>query len=104
MLTVTDSAAAQLDTMLSDAPEGAAIRFVPNGNVLEPRLDEPREGDAVYKHGERVVLIVEPNMAEALSDRVLDSQSTEQGERLTLKVVEGESGESSSQSNSDSSE
>ncbi len=87
MLTVTKPAAAQLDAMLSKAPDGAAIRLVSNGQALEPRVDQPREGDAAYKHGEKVVLLVEPAMAEALTDRVLDAQVTEQGAQLALKQV-----------------
>lgn len=84
MLTVTDAAAAHLDSMLSQAPDGAAVRFVLNGNHLEPRLDSSREGDTTYKHGERVVLLVEPQMSEVLSNRVLDAQAGEQGTQLTL--------------------
>jgi len=66
--------------------EGAAIRFAANGNQLEPRLDNPREGDTTYKHGERVVLLVEPPMAEALKNGVLDVQTGEEGKQLTLSV------------------
>jgi len=86
MLNVTDAAAEQLDIMLAEAPEGAAIRFAANGNQLEPRLDNPREGDTTYKHGERVVLLVEPPMAEALKNGVLDVQTGEEGKQLTLSV------------------
>ena len=85
MLTVTDPAAAQLDAMLEKAPEGAAIRFVANGQMLEPRVDQPREGDQAYTHEQKVVLLVEPAMADALKDRVLDTQKTEQGTQLALK-------------------
>lgn len=87
MLTVTEPAAAQLDAMLTKAPEGSAIRFVANGQMLEPRVDQPRDGDRAYRHGEKIVLLVEPAMAEALSDRVLDAQVTEQGAQLSLKQM-----------------
>ncbi len=99
MLTVTEPAAAQLDAMLSQAPEGAAIRLVANGQMLEPRVDQPREGDQTYKHGEKVVLLVEPAMVEALTDRVLDAQMTEQGAQLSLKQVPPDTPEPASAAN-----
>ena len=84
MLTVTDAAAAHLNTMLADAPDGAAVRFALNGNQLEPRLDSSREGDTAYNYGERVVLLVEPQMSSVLGDRVLDARTGDQGTQLTL--------------------
>ena len=98
MLTVTEPAAAQLDAILAKAPEGVAVRFVVNGNALEPRVDTPREGDQTFQHGERTVLLVEPAMAEALTDRVLDAKVTEQGTQLALTQVPPDSPESSAAS------
>lgn len=87
MLTVTEPAAAQLDAMLAKSPEGVAVRFVVNGNALEPRVDTPREGDQVVQHGDKTVLLVEPTMAEALAGHVLDAKITEQGAQLSLSQV-----------------
>lgn len=85
MLTVTEPAAAQLDAMLAKSPEGVAVRFIVNGNALEPRVDTPREGDQEFRHGDKTVLLVEPTMAEALTDHVLDARITEQGAQLSLR-------------------
>jgi Fe-S cluster assembly iron-binding protein IscA len=87
MLTVTDAAAAHLNAMLAHAPDDAAIRFALNGNQLEPRLDSSREGDTTFSYGERVVLLVEPQMSTVLGDRVLDAQTGEQGTQLTLTAA-----------------
>lgn len=84
MLTVTDSAAAQLNSMLSGADDDAAIRFVAHDQGLQPHLDQARSGDTGYKHGDRLVLVVEPAMAQHLSNHVLDTQEVDSGTQLTL--------------------
>lgn len=99
MLTVTEPVAAQLDAMLAKAPEGVAVRFVLNGNALEPRVDTPREGDTAFQHGDKTVLLVEPTMAEALANRVLDAQVTEQGTQLSLKQLPPDSSETAASAN-----
>ena len=93
MLEVTERASAQLAEMLtkSQAPDNAAIRFAVNGNTLEPRLDEPREDDSVYQFGEKIVLLVQPAMAEALANRVLDIEDSPAGLQLTIRNKDAQS-------------
>lgn len=84
MLTVTDSAGALLSDMLSEAPDEAAVRFVPQGNGLAPKLDAERPGDATFTHDEKTVLVLDPQISELLADKTLDVQQTPQGPQLAL--------------------
>ncbi|GEM_PF-1200244 len=93
MLDVTERAAEQLSEMLTEAkaPDDAAIRFAVNGDSLEPRLDHPREDDKAYRFGEKIILLVQPPMAEALSNRVLDIEDSPAGKQLTIRNKDSES-------------
>ena len=86
MLTVTDSAAAHLAELLdnADATDGAVVRFVPQGQTLTLQLGNEQSGDQTFQHGDKVVLAVEPVIAEALADKKLELEATEEGKRLAI--------------------
>ena len=84
MLNLTDSAAGHLATILEQAPDEAAVRFVPQGNALSMQLDNPRPEDVTFEHNDRTVLVLDPQISEVLSDRTLDVQETPQGPQLAL--------------------
>ena len=84
MLTVTDSAARRLNQMLSDAPEGTAIRFVPQGDGLIPQIHNPQSDDETFEHEGKTVLALDQQVASALDDKTLDVDITQQGSQLVL--------------------
>jgi hypothetical protein len=86
MLTVTESANAHLADVLVDAPTEAVVRFTVRERSLTPQLDTPREGDVAFAHQGRKVLVLEPRLAELLSDRILDVCDTDAGEKLVLRI------------------
>lgn len=90
MLTVTDSAAAHLATMIdqAEAPEASAARLVARPEGLQLALDQPREGDETIEHDGRTVLLVDQSTAEMLTGRTLDTEQTEQGTVLSVKAAE----------------
>lgn len=80
MLNVTENAAGHLAQILEQAPEDAVVRFVPEGNSLALRLDNERPGDTTFAHGEKTVLALDSQVAEALSEKTLDVQPTPEGQ------------------------
>lgn len=86
MLTVTDTAAAHLAELLdnAEAADEAVVRFVPQGQTLTLQLGSEQSGDQTFQHGEKTVLAVEPEIAQALADKRLELQATEEGERLAI--------------------
>ena len=84
MLNVTETAAEHLSQILEQAPDEAVVRFVPQENGLAMHLDNVRDGDQVFEHAEKTVLAIDPRVADALSERTLDVQSTGEGPRLAI--------------------
>jgi hypothetical protein len=84
MLTVTETAGQHLSQVLEQAPGNAVVRFIPQENGLAMHLDNVREGDLTFEHEDKTVLALEPRVAEALADRTLDVQPTEEGPQLAL--------------------
>ena len=81
---VTEAAAGHLATLLEQAPEEAAVRFVPQGNALSMQLDSPKPEDKTYEFQDKTVLVLDPQIDEALAERTLDLQETPQGPQLAL--------------------
>jgi Fe-S cluster assembly iron-binding protein IscA len=86
MLIVTKAATAHLAHVLADAPEGTAVRLTLNERSLTPRLDTPRDNDVSFEHQGRTVLLMEPELAGFLTDRVLDFRGKEGESHLILEV------------------
>jgi iron-sulfur cluster assembly protein len=87
MLTISESAAEVIKLVLvgGDSPEGSGLRIAPAGEGLQASITEqPKEGDEVIEEsGVRVFL--EPQVAELLGDKVLDTERDADGE-LALAV------------------
>lgn len=88
MLTMTEAAGDHLQTLLekSNAPDDAALRFVPGQQGLEITMDKPRDNDQQLEHAGRTVLLLDEQLAEKLDGHQLDAKQTEQGTALTLQA------------------
>lgn len=86
MLTVTDKAARYLREILSTRPEESTqvLRIIFRDGNYELTLDDPREDDHVFEQDGETYLLVDPQVAEALSEATIDAQETTEGTRLTL--------------------
>lgn len=85
MLTLTESAGTRLTQLLSENPDDTVVRLVPAQNGLALELSAVQSGDVTVAHGERTVLAMGAEVNEALADKTLDVQETEQGVQLTLR-------------------
>ena len=90
MLYVTDSAAGHLADLLSDAPDDAAVRFVPEGSRLAMELDTEQPDDLTFCYADRTVLILNSRLAEAMSEMTLDLVETLDGPKLRLTTPDDE--------------
>lgn len=88
MLTMTQVAGDHLQTLLdkSNAPDDAALRFVPGQKGLEITMDKPRDNDQQLEHAGRTVLLLDEQLAQKLDGHQLDTKQTEQGTALTLQA------------------
>ncbi|HEU5294357.1 MAG TPA: hypothetical protein VFU71_06185 [Burkholderiaceae bacterium] len=86
MLTVTKAASEYLNNMLirSQAPSDAAVRIVPkvDGGGLATKIDQERDGDEHFDCEGRTVLVLDSQLADALSEQTLDVG--ENGKRLVI--------------------
>ena len=89
MLTITEAAGTHLQSILdkANAPDDAALRFVPGQQGLEITMDKPRENDQQLEHEGRIILLLDQQLAEKLSKHTLDAKQTEQGPALTLQTA-----------------
>ena len=81
MLTVTDSALAQLANVLGQIddpkPENACFRIVPKGDgKLTLTVDTPGADDTAFDHDGTTVLVMSEEMRERCEGRTLDSDDT----------------------------
>ena len=88
MLTMTESAGNHLQNILekANAPDDAALRFVPGQHGLEITMDKPRESDQQIEHDGRTVLLLDQQLADKLDQHKLDTKKTENGTALTLEA------------------
>lgn len=86
MLTLTDAAAVHLTELLTtaEAPEDVAVRFVRNEKGLAMQMDNERPGDDTFAHEGRTVLLLDSEVSEALTGRILDVEDSVEGPRLAL--------------------
>jgi Fe-S cluster assembly iron-binding protein IscA len=87
MLNVTDKATAVLRTALDESTreEQHVLRIERSGDNLTLRIDEKRDGDQVVSDGGGDLLVVEPQVSDALDGATLDAVDSDQGARLVLK-------------------
>lgn len=74
MLTVTKAAGGYLVDVLdrANAPGPAAVRILVRPDGLKTTIDEQREGDLIFEHDGRTVLVLDQKVASHLSERTLD--------------------------------
>ena len=86
MFTVTETALDRLTRKLArkKAADEMAMRFAKKKGGWRLRLDRRRRDDTVFAHRGRNVLLLDQAVAQALSNRTLDTRSTAGGPRLTL--------------------
>jgi len=87
MITVTAQAAEELKAMaqgqVTEAAEG--LRLVPAGSgQLALTIDTVKEGDQVVEHEGVKILLVGPELADAVDGLVVDVKDTSEGRRLTI--------------------
>jgi Fe-S cluster assembly iron-binding protein IscA len=87
MVTVTEQAAEVLRATLDEArtEPGQALRLLPRpGGGLGLGLDQEREGDQVVTADGEKILLMTPDIAEAVGEATIDAQQTEEGPRLVI--------------------
>ncbi|MDX1563785.1 MAG: hypothetical protein R3236_00200 [Phycisphaeraceae bacterium] len=89
MFEITPEAGQHLTQMLqnADAGENQSIRLVPTQEGLAPKLDEPKPDDASFEHAGQTVLVLSPQVNEALSSKKLDAKK-EGAEQPQLMLVD----------------
>ncbi len=87
MFILTDAAREHLSELLdqAQAPEGAAARVVIEDEGLTLSIDHPQEGDETFEHEGRTVLLLAPQVAEALDGQTLDVEQGEDGPVMTVQ-------------------
>ncbi len=85
MLMVTESAAAHLAKLLDEAgaAEGVAARITVTAQSLRLAMDNPHPDDETFEHGERTVLLLDPQTYDSIGDRTLGVSP--EGDALTLQ-------------------
>ena len=86
---MTDAAAHFLTKVLAtgepDTPQTLRIAVVDGEYMLSQ--DDARDGDQVIEHDGKELLLLDPEIAHALSEVVLDAQDAPGGPRLTMSKV-----------------
>jgi hypothetical protein len=67
------------------AGDNVAMRFVRQRRKWSLRPDTPLSNDVAFAHEGRTVLVLDPQVAQRLTDRTLDAQETPAGFRLRLR-------------------
>jgi Fe-S cluster assembly iron-binding protein IscA len=87
MVTVTDQAAEVLRATLDEArtEPGQALRLLLRpGGGFGLGIDQEREGDQVVTADGEKILLMTPDIAEAVGEAMLDTQNTEEGPKLVI--------------------
>lgn len=82
MVKVTDHAISRLQRKLKRQPDGTAVRMTVKGGRVRFRPDTEQQGDVVFSHEDRSVLLIAADTARRVSKRTLDVIETEAGQRL----------------------
>jgi hypothetical protein len=86
MLTLTPEAGQLLTDLLDKAevPDGVAARFMRGAQGLQLGVDKPTEEDQTFQHAGKTVLVLEPELSDALADKSLVVTESEQGPALAI--------------------
>ncbi|MEO2014446.1 MAG: hypothetical protein ABGZ53_08720 [Fuerstiella sp.] len=82
MVTITEKAFARLQRKLRRHPDGVAVRMTAKDGRVKFQSDTEQNGDVVFTHGGRLVLVMAADTARRVSKRTLDVVATENGKRL----------------------
>jgi Fe-S cluster assembly iron-binding protein IscA len=87
MMNLTEAAGAQLAQILDHekCPQEVAVRLVYEGQGIAMTLDGERQGDTLFEHSGRTVLMLDEQVAQLLDTETLDVEQSEEGTRLTLR-------------------
>jgi Fe-S cluster assembly iron-binding protein IscA len=87
MLTLTEAAGARLVEILAQEglPAEVSIRLLPEEDGIGMQADHERPGDATIEHDGRVVLLLDEQMAQLLTNDTLDVE----GAKLAITPAEG---------------
>ena len=87
MLNVTDKAAESLQESLDTRREndGDVLRLTRSGDQFGLVVSQPQGEDQVVQHDERTVLVLDPDVSEALDGLTLDAVETPDGVTLTIE-------------------
>ena len=87
MFVLTDAAREHLRSLLdqAEAPQGADARVVHEEEGLTLSIDQPREDDERFEYEGRTVLLLDPQVAEALDGQTLDVEQGEDGPVMTVQ-------------------
>jgi Fe-S cluster assembly iron-binding protein IscA len=87
MFTVTEAALDRLSWKLAHkkAANEMAMRFAEKEGGWRLRLDHQGPNDTVFAHRGRNVLLLDRAVAQAMTNRTLDTRNTAAGSRLTLR-------------------
>lgn len=84
-VTVTAAEALHQTLEHEDAGESQGLRLARTAEgSFQLRVDNEREGDDVFEHADRKILLVEPAVAETLAEVTLDVVATDSGPQLAL--------------------
>lgn len=91
MLAVTEAATELLAKVIDDnnLEANLAVRLVAEDEGVAMKPDEAAEGDVSWTHGDRIVLLVDEQVAEGLDGHLMD---VEDGS-LTIRPLPAEDGE-----------
>lgn len=87
MITLTDAAADHLAEILnrSDVPDHVAVRFVCQDSEISLSLDNQKSDDETFEHNGKMVLLLDPHATEYLDGATVDTEQTDDGEKLYLR-------------------
>jgi Fe-S cluster assembly iron-binding protein IscA len=90
VLNVSEKAAELLFASLqaSRKEESEVLRLIQTREGLGLAIDKEGEGDQVVQHDNNKVLVIQPEISQALDGATLDAVETPDGQRLTLQARE----------------
>ena len=87
MLTVSETATEELRKTLDEQPPEVAYRLLMSDEGYAVRLDNPADSDRIIESEDRMVLMLAPDIDQALAGVVLDVVEPEDGGKPTLRLL-----------------
>lgn len=88
MIHVTERAREMFKEALDQITDGPSLilRLGPTGSGLGVFPDTPREEDEVIEHEGQAVLLIDPEVSEALAGKTVDVEDHTEGSRFVLRA------------------